>query len=296
MARTPSAVLRFVGYGSLMSAEGLGPQLDAVFEASIVRIDAPRRLGKPSQRGGCLAMDLSIERATVSGRVASPDEPPGPCEGLLIGVRPSGVHGLVRREGYGPGCWDRLAAAAATSRVGVAAFLARLAEEAGDDVLAYREALHGVAGESSFSASHYLPHPFLVGEGPGEGPAIVFVAPNPGETGIPGVDSAKAAYPKLTPRTAADVFELDDATYPGFDPVRQTWYLELCLRAAAHGVFVGDLVPDPAPEQIAGLLRGWRDDPAPLEAERTRLATAVESAYPERFGASLAQALTRGGI
>jgi hypothetical protein len=283
--------LRFVGYGSLMSAEGLGRQLDAVESASIFAIDAPRRFAKPSQRGGCLAMDVTIDQATLSGRVASPDDPPGPCEGLLISVRPDGVRGLVRREGYGPECWDRLHRAA--GREGVAAFLLRLAEEADDDVLAYRRALHAVAGPSSFSASHYLPHPVRTGAGA----AVVFVAPDPGRTGIPGVDSAKAAYPKLTPRSSADLFDLDDAVYPGFDPARQTWYLELCLRAAAHGVFVGDLIPaslhDAHP--VAALLARWRDDPAPLEAERSRLAAAVAN-YGECFASTLAQALTRSGL
>ena len=284
------AVLRFVGYGSLMSAEGLGKQLDAVWSASIVAIDAPRRLAKPSQRGGCLAMDVVCEGAILSGRALSPADSPAPCEGLLLGVRPSGVHGLVRREGYSPECWDRLDAAA--GRQGAAAFLLRLAEEAEDDVLAYREALHAVTGRGSFAASHYLPHPFRTGEGP----AIVFVAPDSGQTGIPGVDSAKAAYPALTPRTAADVFDLDEATYPGFDSARQTWYFELCLRAAAHGVYVGDLIPDPAPEPIAALLSAWRADPAPFEAERARLSSAVGAAYPDRFGATLAEALARSGL
>lgn len=286
-----------------MSAEGLGPQLEHVRDAWAVRIEARRRFAKPSQRGGCLAMDVAITTATVTGEAlfavdSVRDEGGGDeasCEGLMIAVAEEGQGGLVRREGYSPRCFERIRKAAGNA--GVARFLEDLAASVGDAILPYREALHAVAGESTFKASHYLPHPVRTPTGP----AVIFVAPAVGATGIPGLDSAKAAYPNLTPRSAADLFTLDGASYPGFDPVRQTWYAGLCLRAAAHGIWIGDLLPKGAPTDhpIRGIVSAWMIDPSPLHEERARVAEILDQSDADlatRFGRSLEAALRRSGL
>jgi hypothetical protein len=291
----------FVGYGSLMSAEGLGRQLEHVVDARPVRLETTRRFAKPAQRGGCLAMDVALKGASVTGAVLSAaDAPSSPgehaCEGLLITVASDGQGDLVRREGFSPRCWGRIRAAAGPS--GAAEFLLGLAEAAGDDVLGYREALQGVAGGSTFTASHYLPHPVRTATHA----AVIFVAPAVGVTGIPGIDSAKAAFPNLRPHSINDVFGIDQDTFPGFDAARQAWYAELCLRAAAHGIWIADLLPTGATAKhpVTQLLATWRDDPTPLHKERERLAQIPAlrdpSAFTERFGASLDAALARSGL
>lgn len=293
-----------VGHGSLMSARGLGEALAATLDARLVWIEgAPRGFHKPVQRGGCLAMDVALTAAAARGRTCSPAAPSPAAagqlgfEGVLLAVEGEATALLARREGYPPDAWERLRLLAGAA--GIEALLLRLAEEAGGEPLAYRRALRALAGKGQRFADtcHYLPHPVVTDQGP----AVMFVAPDPDATGDER-PSCRAPYPTLE-RTLLDrVFEHGPTAYARFDRERQRRYAEVCLLAAAHGVHVGDLLGGAlaADHPLAPLLTGWRGDPSPLEAERTALrripALATEAAYAARFPASLDAALTRSGL
>lgn len=281
-------VVSFVGYGSLMSAEGLGANLGGVADARRARLGSQRGFAKPAQRGGCLAMDVATGRATLA---TSEGEGFG-C--LLLSVRVEATGALARREGYPRSCWARLVAAAGAA--GPAAFLLELARGCGDDVLDYRRALWGVTGPTPLEACHYVPHPVETGAEP----AIVFVSPNAGETGDPTRPSAKAPYPSLRPVPLGDVLEAAPL-FPELDVDRQLRYVELCLLSAAHGVWLGDLLEGlGADHPVRGMLKAWRRDPRPLRAERDALrrVPALRSAteYARRFPATLEEAMQQSGI
>jgi hypothetical protein len=244
-------------------------------------------------------MDVALDDGPVlRGRVSDPLQPAreGGCEGLLLEVSAAESPALARREGYTQDCWRRLLEAAGDASL--AGLLLDMAEAA-SDLLDYRRALHRLAGPPSLPDSHYLPHPVRLDDGP---PAIVFVAPAVGATGIPGVDSAKASFPGLGAHDLRGVFALPDGVYPPFDEALQTRYAGLCLLAGAHGIHVGDLLPaelEPT-HPVAALLRRWREDPAELDAEREALRAGVPGlgnpGYERRFPASLDAALERSGL
>ncbi len=287
-------LIRFVGYGSLMSARGLGTQLDGLVALSLFHVDSVRRFAKPSQRGGCLAMDVATPTATLQGHALTPGEAPSHqgFEGVLMEVEPGPSPGLARREGFPADCWQRLLDAAGAA--GPGAFLCDLAREADSDVLAYRRALHAVTDPFSLSTVHYLPHPVETLDGP----AVIFVSPEVGATGCP-TESAKARRPARDPLDLRRLFEQDEASYPGFDPALQARYVELCLLAAVHGVYVGDLVPEGLPElhPAAALLRRWSRDRAPLLEERAALRAALGGErYDAAFATDLDVALERSGL
>ncbi len=287
-------MIPIVGYGSLMSARGLGAQLAAVRDLSPFHLATRRVFAKPSQRGGCLAMDVVVTSATLQGRTArAEDSPQGDgFEGILLTVDVEASPALARREGYPPDCWRRLLAVAGAR--GLPALLLELARDADDDVVAYRRALHALAGPFTLSAVHYLPHPVETDAGP----AIVFVAPVVGTTGCE-LSSAKAAVPGLAPRGLHDLFTLDDTSYPGFDPALQARYVELCLLAACHGIYVGDLLPRDLPDEHPArvLLRRWAQDPEPLRQERAGFESLVGAkAYASSCGDTLDTALARSGL
>ncbi|MGE0712640.1 MAG: hypothetical protein AB7N76_03420 [Planctomycetota bacterium] len=290
----------FVGYGSLLSARGLGPQLGGVRDAWRVWLAAPRRFGKPPQAGGRLAMEVVSARALYTGHVLAGDagQPAGAgCGALLLEVAAAGIADLVRREGYDPRCWAALAAA---SPEGVAERLCRLAAEAGDDARAYRAALWAISGPTRWSAAHYLPHPVRLACGRA---ACVFVAPDPGETGDPALPSCKEAHPGLVPAGLDRVYEVGPGGIPDWCPRKQDHYVELCLLGLAHGVALADLLGAglAAAHPSRALLRAWRADSGALAAERAALRAAVpalarERDYAARFAPDLETAWRWSGL
>ncbi len=276
-----------LGYGSLMSAHGLGPQAPLVRDAWPARVAATRAFAKPTSRG-TVAMDLVGQpRATVSATRASHGDGFG---GLLLLVDARESAPLARREAYPEAGWRRLVDAAGAR--GLAALLLDLARGAGDDVLAYRRALREVAGPCELEAYHYLPHPVATDAEP----AVVFVCPAAGETGDPARDSIKAAAPALRPSRLDRLYADGPRGLGGaFDAAAQALYVDKCLRARAHGLDLDDLLGEgPAlDDPTARLLAAWRADPAPLEAERAALRALVPSlrapgAYARRFPAASA--------
>jgi len=288
----------FVGYGSLMSAYGLGPQLSGILDARRVAIAAGRGFHKPAQRGGVLAMDLQVSQteAALRGVLLGPLEPlpTGHVGALLLEVRAEAVPPLTRREGYAKASWAALEAAASGA---VAPLLLRLA--AGRCLRAYREALWELTGPSPLQAAHYLPHPLRV-EGL-EQPALVFLAPDPGWTGDPELPSAKAPFPLLAPSLLDRIHLSGPAAFPSYDPVRQGSYARMCFLAAAHGVHVADLLggpPEPGaltPELLASL--SSREAFAE-ERRALQVIPALSSArgYAARFPSELEQALQLAGL
>lgn len=277
-----------------MSARGLGAQLEGLVGLSLFHVDSVRRFAKPSQRGGCLAMDVATPAATLTGRALAPGKAPARqgFEGVLMEVEPGPSPALARREGFPADCWQRLLDAAGA--MGPGAFLLSLALEADGDVLTYRRALHAVTDPFSLKAVHYLPHPV---ETP-DGPAVIFVSPEVGATGCP-TESAKARRPAGDPLDLRGLFAQDEASYPGFDAALQARYVELCLLAAAHGIYVGDLVSEGLPEThpTTALLRRWSQDPTPLLEDRGALrATLGGERYDAAFASSLDEALQRSGL
>lgn len=277
-----AAGLWVLAYGSLMSAHGLGAEAALVRDAWPARAAGRRAFAKPALGRGLLAMDLvAPARATLEATRGDAPAAEGEGEGfdaMLLRLDAAASPALARREGYPAACWARLLAAAGAR--GLPALLLDLARGTGDDVLAYRRALRAVAGPGDLDAYHYVPHPVVTrGE-----PAVVFVAPAPGETGDPARDSAKAACPGLRPALLDRLFE-EGARALGarFDASAQGAYVERCLRAAAHGLDLGDLAGEgaaaPRPEAPA------------LEAEREALRALVPAlrdagAYARRFPAA----------
>jgi hypothetical protein len=294
-----------VGYGSLTSARGLGRHGRGIQDGWLVRLHGVRRrFAKPSQRSACLAMDLEPGHGAIldAERVHAHD-PPGrgqAFEGLLLVYAAAETPDVARREGYAPALWERLRERAGPA--GLAAFLLDLAQQAGDDVVAYRRALRDAAGPNPLQAYHYLPHPVRTPEGP----AVIFVAPEPGQTGDPERDSAKAALRAYRPGRLDRVYQGARAAFAERAheaDAAQTRYVELCLLGAAHGIRVRDLV-DSGPLRgcpTAALLDRWRQDPAPLTEERDALRALIptwrDDAHHARVaGADLTTALRRSGL
>lgn len=271
-AAGPAGALRVVGYGSLMSRRGLGPLLPGVRAARPVQLGATRWFAKPARAGAVLAMDIRPSHgATLRARrlAAPPDGPPAPlaggaavapgaptapalapalargpwCEALLLELDVAAAPDLAMREGLPPDGWVRLARAAGGP---VAPWLLALARAAGDDVLAYRRALRAAAGPLDRDGTvHYLPHPVALEDDPGAGPALVFVAPDPGETGGP-EGSSKAPFPALRPCRLDRLFGHGPAALgPRFDPAGQRDYVDKCLAGRDDfGLDLGDLAGD----------------------------------------------------
>lgn len=273
-----------LGYGSLMSARGIGPQAGAVLDLWPARATGRRSFAKLTQRTGAICMDVDAPRATLEARLASDAglDPDAPSFGaMLLRVDAAQTLPLAKREGYPEPAWRRLLDAAGAR--GLPALLLDLARGTGDDVLAYRRALREVAGPSDLDVYHYLPHPVATTAEP----ALAFVAPACGETGDPACDSAKRHAPDLG-RTLLD--RLYQTKLAGFVPEAQEAYVEKCLLAQAHGIDVSDLLGDGLVEgdPTARLFARWRAEPALLEAEREALRALVPAlrsrdAYARRF-------------
>ncbi|MBL4845420.1 MAG: hypothetical protein JKY65_07840 [Planctomycetes bacterium] len=227
----------FVGYGSLLSARGLGPQLEQIRDAELTWLRAPRQFGKPPQKGGRLAMEVVAERALLGARAGrAPDRTEGGCGALLLHVEREGEAKLVGREGYSPRCWAALRGAAGSQEIGE--YLIELAEGAGDDPLAFRAELWKRTGPPKSGVVHYLPHPVRLDDGRA---ALVFVAPDPGQTGDPELPSCKEAHPELRGVALDELYEVGPGSIPDWSSEKQTHYVELCLLGLAHGVYLGDL-------------------------------------------------------
>lgn len=286
----------FLGYGSLLSARGLGPQLEGTLDAELAWIDAPRRFGKPPQKGGRLAMEVVAPAALLTGRAGRPPAPrEGGCGALLLHVAPAGEGKLVRREGYPPKCWAALRAKA--GRHPPAEFLAQLAESSGD-TLAFRARLWELTGPPKSGIVHYLPHPVRLDDGR---VALVFVAPEPGETGSPELPSCKEAHPGLRGVGLSEVFEHGRQVISDWSDALQTDYVELCLLGLAHGIYLADLFDrDLPPEHPAReMLAALREDPARLLAERKTLQKSLEClrmTYRDRFAPDLETAWSWSGL
>lgn len=286
----------FLGYGSLLSARGLGPQLEETHDAELAWIDAQRRFGKPPQKGGRLAMEVVAPRALLTGRAGHPPEVQGSgCGALLLHVAPEGEARLVRREGYPPKCWAALRAQAGAQPP--AEFLADLAESSGD-VLSFRAKLWELSGPPKSGIVHYLPHPVRLDDGR---VALVFVAPDPGQTGSDELPSCKEAHPGLRGVGLAEVYEHGQQVIPDWSDAKQDDYVELCLLGLAHGIHLADLFEeDLAPEHPARLLLAeLRAKPERLLAERRTLQESLRGlreTYAERFAPDLETAWAWSGL
>jgi hypothetical protein len=284
----------FVGYGSLLSARGLGPSLAGVRDARLLHLRCVRRFGKPPQKGGRLAMEVVSQRATFAARLFDPAAPtppePGCCGALLLDMAPEAEARLVRREGFDPSCWARLCEQAPE---GPAEFLAKIAQEAGDDPLSYRRALWERAGATTWSAVHYLPHPVRLDDGRA---ALVFVAPEPRETGHPELPSCKEAHPGLEPAKLDRLYQVGPGGISDWTASKQDHYVELCLLSIAHGVFLGDLPgAGLAPgHPTRALLAEWYRNPSALELERAAFQRSIPALSAQGYSARFAPDLARG--
>ena len=253
-----------VGYGSLASGLGLASLRKGVSRARALRLDVGRRFAKPVQRGACLAMNLvSLSTATVRATpldLAQDAPSPDGCEAVLVEVDPGFGELVARREGFPPSCWARLGTRGPLPEV-----LAELAGAVDDDVLDYRALLLERSGFSG-ERTHYVPHPVLV---EGEPRAVVFVAPGPGQTGRADLPSALETV-DLSPTRLAGLPASFARAYPRESPASQQHYVGLCLLAAAHGLFVGDLLDGEPGGFVAELLVSWQDREA-LRADRALL-------------------------
>jgi len=300
-----------LGYGSLMSAKGLGPQAPAVLDMWPARLAAWRTFDKPADTG-FIAMDLvAPRRATLHARRATSADTrevdqtlevaagttttPAlrPDSGRAIGAAlvlfdAAGTTALAKREGYCTGNWDRLVAAAGER--GLGAFLLDLARTNADDPLGYRRALAEVAGPAELDCFHYLPHPV---ETDGD-PAVAFIAPEPGRTGDPRVDSVKLRWPSSYPVRLHELHRAGTRILEGgYDAERQHGYVEKCCLAMAHGIDVSDLFAGPLcpNDRSSSLLAGWRSDPTAWREEQAALRAVVRTvasveAYRKRFPAA----------
>jgi hypothetical protein len=289
------SVTLFLGYGSLLSARGLGPQLESTHDAELAWIDAPRRFGKPPQKGGRLAMEVVARSALLTGRSGRAPERERGCGALLLHVGPEGEGRLVRREGYPPKCWAALRAKA--GRQPPAEFLADLAESS-EDVLAFRARLWALTGPPKSGIVHYLPHPVRLDDGR---VALVFVAPDPGQTGSSELPSCKEAHPGLRGVGLSEVYEHGREVISDWSDALQTDYVELCLLGLAHGIYLADLfAEDLAPEHPAlRLLAELRAKPERLLAERSTLQenlSGLRETYAERFAPDLETAWAWSGL
>jgi hypothetical protein len=272
-----------------MSAFGIGPQAGAVRDLWPARAAGSRAFAKPTPARGTIAMDLASAkdppRATFEARRGVDAPGDGPSFGaLLLRFDASATLPLARREGYPEPAWRRLLDAAGPR--GLPALLLDLARGTGDDVVAYRRALREVAGPSDLDAYHYLPHPVLTDAEP----ALCFVAPERGETGDPTCGAAKAATPHLRPLRLDRLYAEAPRVMSAFSAEAQATYVDKCLRAAAHGLCVRDLLGDGLLEgdPTARMFAAWRADPSVLEAEREALRALVpgirdRAAYARRF-------------
>lgn len=248
----------------MASGLGLASLRKAVTRARALRLEVGRRFAKPVQRGACLAMNLEpLPTATVRATpldLARDAPSPGGCEALLVEVDPDFGGLVARREGFPPPCWAELATRGPLPEV-----LAELAGAVDDDVLDYRASLLERSGFSG-ERTHYVPHPVLV---EGEPRAVVFVAPGRGETGRADLPSALETV-DLAPARLAGLPASFARAYPRESPASQQYYVGLCLLAAAHGLFVGDLLDGEPSGFVAELLDTWRDRDA-LRADRALL-------------------------
>lgn len=265
-------------------------------DAELAWIDAPRRFGKPPQKGGRLAMEVVAPSALLSGRVGRPPEPrAGGCGALLLHVAPEGEARLVRREGYPPACWSALRARAGAEDPGE--FLARLAESSGD-TLEFRARLWELTGPPKSGIVHYLPHPVRLDDGR---VALVFVAPDAGQTGSSALPSCKEAHPGLRGVGLAEVYTHGREVISDWRDALQTDYVELCVLGLAHGIYLGDLFREGLSEDhpARALLAELRAKPERLLAERETLREALPdlaATYPERFAPDLETAWRWSGL
>ena len=135
---------------------------------------------------------------------------------------------------------------------------------------------------------------------------MIFVAPEPGQTGDPDKDACKAALADYRPGRLDTVYDGARAAIadkPDEALAAQTRYVELCLLGAAHGLHVTDLAGGLTVSgcPTAALVNRWRHDRGPLTAEREALRALIptwqDDAHHARLaGATLEAALERSGV
>jgi hypothetical protein len=267
-----AATMWVLGYGSLMSAHGLGPQAPLLRDLWPACVVGRRVFDKPAPQRGFIAMDVERPpRATLVARrilteACRPTSDAGAFVGALLLLEAEGTALLARREGYPMVAWERLRQAAGERELGE--LLLDLARQTGDDPAAYRAALRELGGPSDLPAYDYLPHPVDTGSGP---PAVAFLAPGHGHTSDPVCDSTKAhcaSWPMALDRLYRD----GPRAMATFDARVQEGYVRKCALGAAHGMDLTDmlgtgLAPD---DPTARMFERWRREANTERCELTR--------------------------
>lgn len=254
----------FIAYGSLMSGLGLAalaplPVTDA---GRVILTDCRRGFGKLSQYGDRFAMVLepTAARTPIQCTAITVGAPAG-LQAMSLTMRVPELARVAQHEGYRADALLALAREAERDGVGLGAFLWRLYQDAGFDVVAYRRRLAAVV---DYTSPHYIPHP--VASSGGEA-AIVFLPPGPEGSGRDDVVPIRVRTAETRLLTFRGVWRLKP------NPC-QLEYGAMCALAEVHGVSLADVLGDlPSYPPLAGLLR-----------QRLAAELAVE---PERFRAAL---------
>ncbi len=220
-----------IGYGSLMSAYGLGRDGDLVLHRPrrVELSNAWRGFAKQSLHADRLAavVDRRDRSRPITARAVAAEEMGRSPQALAFDVDATGLPLLSRREGYSTDAMQRLVE---LSEGDVAGKLRRLSRSASGRSADYRRSLYDTLG---YTSAHYIPHPLrLDGED-----AIIFVAPAAEGSGCDKVVPVRVATDRCEALSASETWRIknNDA---------QLDYFAMCLLGAAHGIDVADLCTD----------------------------------------------------
>jgi len=276
-----------IGHGSLMSGRGLSfsgkLRVRKAFIAALAHCQ--RGFAKLSRYGDRFATDLQAFHPPLQGRKATSAFPPtGDVEGLALTVPLEDACRLSQREGYRPDALRKLADLASARGLDLAAFLWRMHEEAGHDVVGYRRQLFALTG---YTSPHYIPHPVFVDE---TDYALIFLAPGFEGTGSEDVFSVRQQTNIATLMSLAEAWRRK----PNDDQVS---YFLSCLLGGVHGVSVHDLLSTVGEEPaLTEKVKTQLGEVLEHEQEQFLTATGLTLAeYRQAFGATDA-ALRRSGL
>jgi len=273
-----------VGYGSLLSGSGLlaerrggASRLNARGAFPVVLRNARRGLAKPSSHGDYLAMDLEpIDRsrpiwAHLASRCAN-----GGIGALGLEFDVAAAPLIARREEYSPAKFVELIELAENAGETVGAFLFRIAERNGFNLLDYRRALNDLLG---YTSPGYIFHPLPLDDGRFALAAIGSGFEGSGDPAIQSRRNECGMDRLLTLDEALAVASL------GIDRAGQLGYFIECILGGLHGLAVADLIAGVNFDAPAGrdLVRMFAGATA-AEPGHFLTATALTPAqYHERF-------------
>jgi hypothetical protein len=282
---TVNRTLIVVGYGSLLSGLGLlaerrggGSRLNARGAFPVVLRNARRGLAKPSSHGDYLAMDLEpIDHSRpIWAHRANGCSSRGGIGALGLEFDIAAAPLIARREEYDPARFVELIALAERAGQPVGAFLFRIAQNCGFNLLDYRRALKELLG---YTSPGYIFHPLPLDDGR---VALVAIGAGFEGTGDPAVRSRRNECGMDRLLTLDEALEVKCIE---LDRAGQLGYFVECVLGGLHGLGVGDLLAgidleSPTGRELVRMFSAASMD----ERSRFMMATSLsEEEYRRRF-------------